>query len=76
MSEKESTCNRGKAHRRGEAHARQGNCMHARQKESTHTGAGKHICGEGKHKRKQALERKQKKGKVHEMGCMNERDSV
>lgn len=50
--------------------------MHAREKESTHIGAGEHTCGEGKHKRKQALERRQKKGKVHEMGSTNERDSI
>lgn len=76
MSERESTCNRGKVHIAGEAHARQGKCKHAREKKSTHIGAGKHTCGERKHNGKKALERRQKTGKVHEMGCTNERDSV
>lgn len=76
MSDRESTCTRSKVHIGGEAHARQGKRMLAREKESTHIGAGEHTCGEGKHKRKQALERRQRKGKVHEMGSTNERDSI
>lgn len=48
----------------------------ARERESTHTGVGRHTCGKEKHKRKKALARRQKKGKVYEMGCTNARDSL
>lgn len=49
MSERESTCNRRKVHIGREAYARQGKCMHAREKESAYTRVGKYTCGEGKH---------------------------
>lgn len=75
VSERESTCNRGEVHIRGEAHARQEKYMHVRQKGSTHARAGKHTCGK-ESTREKALERRQKKGKLHEMGCTSDKHSI
>lgn len=61
VSERESTCNHGEVHIRGEAHARQEKYTPVREKGSTHSRVGKHTCGKGKHKRKITGEKAEEK---------------